>query len=594
MILKSISIKNFRSIESLQAECSDVTIFYGSNDAGKSNILRALNLFFNDETDYKRRFDFRADFNVNTETPRRKAKEISVGLTLNIPAGYSRTEGQDTAFWRKVWRSSGLHSEKLTFGDGSEIPSRSRIPILMSRIKYSYIPAVKDREFFANLLGEVYSVLSEVAEESLRTSSAQFEREIQGYLTDLTTSIREALKTDSLVRLPRNLTSIFEGLEFNTQEGIPLSSRGDGIKARHIPMILRFLHQKKITIEGRGAIPQLQVWGFEEPENNIEMTACFDAAKQFLDFASDIQIFLTTHSPVFYALKGDVETAQVRVYRIRKNEKHTVGEDEPRSRADVDMGLMPLIAPYVAEKEQAIKEYRDALNQATEMGAAGLPAIFVEGVSDKIIYDRAIQLFFPRNADRLQVVAPPPGRGGYEFVKHRIIAWHYLQLHKRDQILRAAGIFDADPGGKTARRETLAALGAHNGTHVHVYVPRRPQTLTALAGRGYRIDTTLESLYPDEVWREAAERGWLTYRSDARTIDQERLIEALAERRDLFGGLSDDEKRRVTMVFKEENKVDCARFITRHGNARCEQLLAELRTDLDRWLRQLLGQDFGE
>ena len=44
--IRRIEIKNFRSIKSLIVHDMDLyNIFVGSNDAGKSNILRALNLF---------------------------------------------------------------------------------------------------------------------------------------------------------------------------------------------------------------------------------------------------------------------------------------------------------------------------------------------------------------------------------------------------------------------------------------------------------------------------------------------------------------------------------------------------------------------
>ncbi len=51
--IHSIRIKNFRSIKNEYLEAKDMNIFVGLNDAGKSNVLKALNLFFCGETDYK-------------------------------------------------------------------------------------------------------------------------------------------------------------------------------------------------------------------------------------------------------------------------------------------------------------------------------------------------------------------------------------------------------------------------------------------------------------------------------------------------------------------------------------------------------------
>ncbi|MFY7671572.1 AAA family ATPase [Tenacibaculum sp. MEBiC06402] len=55
-IIKSIRIKYFRSILNTTRgnikylPTKDLNIIVGSNDAGKSNYLRALNLFFNNES----------------------------------------------------------------------------------------------------------------------------------------------------------------------------------------------------------------------------------------------------------------------------------------------------------------------------------------------------------------------------------------------------------------------------------------------------------------------------------------------------------------------------------------------------------------
>jgi energy-coupling factor transporter ATP-binding protein EcfA2 len=48
-MITSLSIRDFQSIRSLDAECGLITVFYGESDAGKSAIVRALRgLAFND------------------------------------------------------------------------------------------------------------------------------------------------------------------------------------------------------------------------------------------------------------------------------------------------------------------------------------------------------------------------------------------------------------------------------------------------------------------------------------------------------------------------------------------------------------------
>ena len=56
--ITGISIKYFRSIVSMNISVEQLNMFVGLNDVGKSNILKALNLFFKEETDYNEKFMF--------------------------------------------------------------------------------------------------------------------------------------------------------------------------------------------------------------------------------------------------------------------------------------------------------------------------------------------------------------------------------------------------------------------------------------------------------------------------------------------------------------------------------------------------------
>lgn len=297
--IKKIVIKNFRSIESMSIDCSNITTFVGANDAGKSNVLRALNLFFNDKTDHALPFQFERDYNIFAVKQAKRAEHIVVELIIELPINYRKVGYSNDIIWRKEWRADGLYAAGCYHGysDKQEYRSKSRIPLLLDRIAFDYVPAIKDKYFFADLQGKVYDVLSTVAEKNLRASSLSFEQAIQSQLKDLLSSVSAVFHDSSDMRLPDNLRQIFENLEFNSN-GIPLSRRGDGIKIRHIPMILKFLAEKSNSIHKKGN--SHHIWGFEEPENNVEMTSCFEMASQFIEASkNEYQIFITTHSPVF-------------------------------------------------------------------------------------------------------------------------------------------------------------------------------------------------------------------------------------------------------------------------------------------------------
>lgn len=64
LLIKSVEIRYLRSIHRLRLTAGDLTIFSGANDVGKSNVLKALNLFFNYQVDWSEYLDFYQDFSL--------------------------------------------------------------------------------------------------------------------------------------------------------------------------------------------------------------------------------------------------------------------------------------------------------------------------------------------------------------------------------------------------------------------------------------------------------------------------------------------------------------------------------------------------
>ena len=100
--ITSVRIQNYRSIVDEQFKSDRLNLFVGLNDVGKSNILRALDLFFNGRNAASP-FVFARDFCKYTKTPVNKAKESRVTVTLKLPASYDAAE----IHWKKVWRVGG-------------------------------------------------------------------------------------------------------------------------------------------------------------------------------------------------------------------------------------------------------------------------------------------------------------------------------------------------------------------------------------------------------------------------------------------------------------------------------------------------------
>ena len=460
-MINSISIRNFRSIERQDFDCNWITTFVGENDAGKSNVLRALNLFFNDRTDADAPFDFARDFNQFAKVGQQKARQIEIKINFHLPVGYHRKGNRDYIEWRKVWREYGQVPELgyRRYVGGAPFPARSRIPALLDRIRFTYVPAIKDQRFFTDLQGQLYDVLASVAGEPLRRSASLFEEQIQQQLAGLQESIQNVFHYESALCLPDNLRTIFESLEISA-DGIPLSRRGDGIKIRHIPMILQFIADKHNKLLNKGGIRYTHIWGFEEPENNVEMSACFEMEKQLLNIVAESerhQLFLTTHSPVFYAMEDPGEADPndepwIHRYFVQKDGHASELVRKSLSEVDQSMGLMPLVTRHVKEAKEEQDRLHREIRAIREVAEHPLPTIFLEGATDRIVIGKAIDVFAPGSNELISLQAGgEAGYGGASALASRSLAWLLEMRHRPvGNRVRAYAIFDADEAGRIA------------------------------------------------------------------------------------------------------------------------------------------------
>jgi predicted ATPase len=535
--IRRISIKNFRSIAELVMDATDLTVIVGDNDSGKSNVLRALNLFFNDRTNPDAEFSFADDYNRFAERRAKRAPEISIQLDLELPHSYRQNNG-DLIRWKKRWRADGLQEDddywgvrlkKRKRGKGFteiEVPieGRSRVPALLSRIQFEYVPAVRSADFFRTLRGRIFQVIANASEQTVRQSSGQLEAVISNAVSGLLEDIGSELKDSSRLSLPNDLTPLFQSLDFLAGEkSISLDSRGDGIKARYIPLILKFIAER--SRDAAGIAPTF-IWAYEEPENNLEFRRAQALADAFYKLAEGelSQVLLTTHSPVFYNMhKDDAGRGLCSAYHLTKDGS-TAGT-RARSAAeasvslDESMGAMAIIAPHIKAAQVALAE---ATSQAADLKAKlqqhnqnNLPTIFVEGATDYLVLKRLLELFRPAQAQQV-FIAEPPQRAGANYVANMLRSWEFRTKHLPPAQRRTAvGIVDRDPEGDGAcsRFENDNV----NWRHVSLMKLDIPEHLAPACDLGITIPVSLEELWPADVWTHAAHQGWLVARCRAPT-----------------------------------------------------------------------------
>ncbi len=216
--LKSIRIKNFRSIVSQKITFADedVSVFVGKNDAGKSNVLRALNLFFNGKTDFNTDFRFEDDYSFMAETGKGKAKEVLVELEISPP---KRLKDAETVVWRKRWRADNIALPELRFkkkrvGGSQDVGAMTGTYQWLQKLKFRYVPAHKGTGFFSNLMTELHDVLSEVHGDDFRDSASKFIEGIRTISGDVSAEIEELIGLPSQIQSPSDFSQIFSNLDF--------------------------------------------------------------------------------------------------------------------------------------------------------------------------------------------------------------------------------------------------------------------------------------------------------------------------------------------------------------------------------------------
>lgn len=546
--IRQIKIKNFRSVREFECATTDLTIIVGNNDSGKSNILRALNLFFNGETNPGMSYNFDDDFNRYAETRAKKAKEIEIELRMELPEAYRENNG-DLISWAKWWRVDGIvaddqlkgiRREKKKRGEGFietefELPSRSRVRPLLNRIQFEYVPAVRSSEFFRGLRGRIFKVIAQASEPIVRGSSGQFEKVIGEVVGDLLSDIATELKDDARLQLPNDLTALFESLDFlSGEKSIALDSRGDGIKARYIPLILKFIADKSKV--ARGISPTF-IWAYEEPENNLEFRSAQALATAFKKLARDdfSQVILTTHSPIFYNMhQDDGETGVCSAYHVSNTGSDTgtlaASVREATVSLDESMGTMAIVAPHIKVAQQALLDVNSQVDDLRRKLAAlnrdNLPTLFVEGATEYLIFGELLKRYRPERGARM-FMAEPPTRAGANYVTNMLRSWEYRMKHiPTADRRRAAGIVDADSEGVAAAKRFEEDTRGRN--YVEVVAIRAPEHLVGAVELGIEIPICFEELWPKDAWDDALRRRWLADRPKKGLIGA-RLTERLAE-----------------------------------------------------------------
>ncbi len=467
-IIRNIEINYFRSIH--RANLKDLValnVLSGRNDTGKSNVLKAMNLFFNNKTAWQRDLDFYRDFShkrleqVRKESVKGK-QFISIVVEFNRPKRYEGSLPLKFKVKRTWHRDSNKYTDTNdleALDKADRLPSdlttaRRFLAMLLNRVHFEYVPAVKDRAYFDHLVTRLQKALLGIptkADTMVSETADNLATHIQGKLVSLKDDFERATGIQSFVEPPSEFAALFQSFKVSTGSGygkVPLALRGDGIQARYVSSVLQYICENS---------SDFFVWGFEEPENSLEYSYVVDLADDFLKlYSTRAQIFVTTHSPAFTALQHGDNTCYRVFLKDGQSEIERVwpgtGGLPERARLTAEMGFMKiqegLHAQYVEQSERLRNAQNRVRQLECEINDTKKPLVLVEGKTDKKILEIAwtkchpgIELpFIVRAADPAEGV-PAGGAGGSDSLSRMIESIH------PEESRQAIGVFDRDQEG---------------------------------------------------------------------------------------------------------------------------------------------------
>lgn len=440
-IIKKVEINYFRSAYSVDlAQLDDLNILIGGNDSGKSNILKALNLFFNNKTEISQEFFFPDDLTRKREQEARDAKgRATIWIKVHF-ANFLNWKSLPSEFTiKKVWNRYSDQPE-VVFPKG--LPSTA-IARFLNKISFHYVPAVRGRDIFSHFLALLHDALLEDEKAGLLNSTEELIKTLNSSTHEMSQQIKAGVGIESSIQPPTNLRVLFNALDFSTEydkHSIPLQKRGDGIQSRHIPHILDFIGKHTNTHH---------IWAYEEPETSLELGPAFDLAQQFEEeFCKDNQVLLTTHSPAFYDLSGkNVSKWYVHQHNGGNGNETNVEKVTSQDLIDSSLGVAALVANRAKEAFNRIESLRTTVARLdTELIQHSVPHVIVEGVTDKTIMETAFQKLFPNEEPYCEFIHADGATNIPPYLKS-------AKLLSKKLAHAAIGLFDRDQEGRKQIKE---------------------------------------------------------------------------------------------------------------------------------------------
>ena len=321
-LISKVKIKGFRSVRDSQDALSpfdDFNAFVGLNNSGKSNIIKAINVFFTNQVDLNTSLDFVMDYNRFDLKRKLRDKAIEISIEFTLPSTFKfhskiknieeYLQGKKFTITKKWLRDSKI--PEYFFNDSSQpldLADRQKIDQFLALINFRYIP---NRVLPIDIIKSEHKALRDVLIRRLgkkgKESHTAFDT-IQEISSELISSLTKRIKyinpETNIIKLdtPKDWADIIFAFGYRLGYGdveIEDVAQGSGIQSL---LMLETLYLIDKDYFQKFGWRQASIWAIEEPESSLHQSLETQVASFLREISvssnSRLQIFSATHSEI--------------------------------------------------------------------------------------------------------------------------------------------------------------------------------------------------------------------------------------------------------------------------------------------------------
>lgn len=324
-LIRSIQIDKFRSFDTGRLDdLSENVVLVGPNNSGKSNVLRALSLYFNDEVEPPQTFlEIDRDYHIPSRLSKKK-REIAVTVEFDLPKAFRLRKKLEEVekllgrhFWlRKSWTLESFDASLFYSPDGASFHALDSHKAGIARqflglISFRYVP---NRVDHTNIIRQESPALQRILAKRIANHSKEKVEpllvDLKKFAKNMVDPIASAMSaactgiTDVELGTPVALFDMLLPSGFKASIGgggkVDDAALGAGAQSLLMFHVLHMIDQHEFQNFGWR---QAAIWAVEEPESSLHRELQVRLAAMFRGYAgaseSRFQILSTTHSDIF-------------------------------------------------------------------------------------------------------------------------------------------------------------------------------------------------------------------------------------------------------------------------------------------------------